>query len=129
MRGRTQFDITVQHKDIEGTHFGDQYFPIIEERRNNPFGPSQLRDPFKYICDYCWPLIEQLAPQMSFEGLTLEHLMHSPLYTLQIVKADIYRETRIVRADRCSYELAFYILLLKTAESPEYHAIPRFTAN
>ncbi|KAK5075601.1 hypothetical protein LTS08_001332 [Lithohypha guttulata] len=129
MRGRTRFDITVRHQEIKETYFGDHYLPLLEAMWARLHDLS-ARDHIDYICEYCLPLMEQLAPQVSFKGLKLEDLLHSPLYALEIVKTDIPGDTRIVGADRCTYSPANFIAPLETVHLPPgCDAIPRFAAS
>ncbi|KAK5937862.1 hypothetical protein PMZ80_009991 [Knufia obscura] len=130
MRGCARFSITVRHKEIDTTSFGEQYFSIIEASRDKVHGFVRLTEPFRYNCEYCMPLLKERAPQMSFEGLTLEDLLHSPVYTFEIVKAEVPGGTRIVGGDKFSRSPAFHILPLKTVSLPlECSAIDRFAAS
>lgn len=69
--------------------------------------------------------MKQLSPQVTFEDLTLEDLIQSPLYTLQITNTDVAKHTRIVGGDRVSYITACILRPLNTAVMPEYDTIPR----
>lgn len=149
MRGRTQFDITVRHEEIDATHFGDRYLSLVKAHRDRFDAFLSHSDSTKtwdqrdvssfihssgearrYICDYCLPLLEQLAPQMSFQGLTLEDLLRSPVYTLEIVKTGFPGDTQIIGGNKCSYTPALNLLPLEIVElPPECNAIPRFAGS
>ena len=127
MRGPVQFGTTVQHKDVKGTYFGDEYFPILEEYVNHTFGSGQPepRHPSKFICDHRLSLMIQLAPQVSFEGLTLEDLIQSRLHTLHFTNTDVGKHTRLVGGDQVLYRPALHMRSLNMAVMPEYDAISR----
>lgn len=130
MRGYTRFDVTFRHKEIDATHFGNRYFSLIEANRDKVHELLNPREPLRYICDYCLAFLEQLAPQMSFQGLTLEDLVHSPIYTFEVVRTDIPGDTHVIGGDGCSHTPALNILPLSTVNlPPECSGITRFAAN
>lgn len=130
MRGCTRFSIAVRYKEINTTPFGEQYFSIIEATRDKVHGFVRLTEPFRYICEYCMSLLEERAPQVFFEDLTLEDLLHSPVYTFEIVKTEVPGGTRIVGGDKFSRSPAFHILPLKAVSlPPRCSAITRFAAS
>lgn len=118
LRGRTQFDITVHHREIEATDFGDQYLQLIKDYTNELNGCVRSRVPLRFICDYCLPLLEQLAPQASLDGFTVEDVVRSPTYTLEIVREGVSREARIASAGKCSLTPAMDISPLPTTDLP-----------
>lgn len=121
--GRTQFDITVKHKEIEATHFGVRYLALIETQKD-----KRPHIPHKYICDYCLPLMEQLAPQTFPQAYTVEDLVHTPIYTLKIVSSD-NEDARIICGDSCSYGPAADLCPMKITDLPTAcRAISRFSA-
>jgi len=96
MRGRTQFEISVQHDRIKATYFGDRYLPLVEQYRMDGFRSYQ--ETLQFICNHCSPLLEQLAPQTSVTGLSLEDIVRSPVFTLEVAARGVDRSTRITGA-------------------------------
>jgi len=130
MRGRTQFEITVQHKRIEATDFGDRYLPKVEAYNADTLGGlRRLNELLQSICNHCLPLLEQFAPQASILGYSLEDLVRSPTYRLEVVRKGTTRDTRILGVDVCSYTPALNMCPMKTADLPAaYKVISRFHA-
>jgi hypothetical protein len=129
LRGRTQFSITVQHQEIEATDFGVKYLALIRTHTDKVKGYVRSREPLRFICDHCLQLLEQLAPQTSVQGCSIEDLVRSPTYTLEIVRAEAPGDTLIRGADRCSFTPASEICPIETAKLPSgYEATSRSRA-
>ena len=129
VRGRAQFSITVQHKKVEGTDFGAQYLKLIEANTDAVQGYVRIRDLLQFICEYCLPLFEQIAPQSSILGCTVEDLVRSPIYNLEIANAGVSGNAVIRGADSFSLTPALSLCPISTASLPAgCEAIPWFRA-
>lgn len=130
-RGITQFSITVNHTQIEGTHFGRLLLRQIESCKRCPFGEHHGHtDPVHMIYLHCLPTVDRLAPQTWVEDLCLESLLHSPAYHLELVDAGQNQDIRIVGDDRCVRMPLFSASPVRNEElHGSYKSIARFQAS
>lgn len=58
----------------------------------------------------CLPILEELAPETSARGLSIEALLHAPTYHLEIAKSASTGEIEILGGDRVDEGVAYYLL-------------------
>ncbi|OQN99850.1 hypothetical protein B0A48_14620 [Cryoendolithus antarcticus] len=127
MRGYTQFNITVHHDKITNTPFGTSFLPLLDKREDGRLVDHM--EPLYFICEYCMPLIEKLAPVNSLRGCSLEGLVCSPTYELEIVGTGSDQAVSIIGSETCTFTPAFSIFPLRLHEQlASYALVPHIHA-
>lgn len=117
LRGRTQFDITVRHKAVEGTTFSKEYFSATKIREGDRLMDRSRRG-FRCIANHCLLVMQQLATETSILGLSVEDLVQSRSYALEITKDGEPEHISIHGADAFSIAPAFNISTIAVASMP-----------
>jgi serine/threonine protein kinase len=130
LRGTTRFRIKVELAQVKGTTFGTELLQQLETWKGLPWGKARNEPISDLIYHHCLPLLERLAPQTLLQDLSLEAFLHSPTYTLELVRGGRSAEDiRIQGADTCLYTPAFFTSPICTADLPSAStAVPRFQA-
>ncbi|KAK6431094.1 hypothetical protein LTR95_012744 [Oleoguttula sp. CCFEE 5521] len=121
MRGYTQFNITFHHEEITNTDFGLSYLPLLDEREDGRL--VDFMEPLHFLCDYCLPLIETLTPVNSLRGCSLEKLVRSPTYDLEIVGIGTDGNVQVIGGETCTFTPAFKIYPVLLHEQPASYAL------
>lgn len=131
MRGRSQFWIQVYYARVEETRFGEELQRQVENwRRKNLNPPNFSTDPLDLIYSHCLPLLRELAPDTSLDGLTLEDFVHSPMYRMELVSAGSGGDICIEGADKCMDAPSYNISPTPMTALPQScRALPRFPAS
>lgn len=115
--GRTQFDITVRHKAVEGTAFSKELSSATKPQEGDR-PRDRSRRGFRCIASHCLPVMQQLATEMSILGLSVEHVVQSRSYALEIRRNGESEHTSIRGADAFSVAPAFNISTITVASLP-----------
>nr|OQO28346.1 hypothetical protein B0A51_04065 [Rachicladosporium sp. CCFEE 5018] len=119
MRGYTQFNVTVHHDKITNTTFGTSYLALLDKCEDGRL--IDHMEPLHFICEYCMPFIEKLAPVNSLRGCSLEELVRSPTYELEILGTGSDGAVEIIGSETCTFTPAFSIFPSRLHEQLASH--------
>ncbi|PSK56028.1 hypothetical protein B9Z65_4906 [Elsinoe australis] len=128
-RGPTQFTISIQPAVIKNTEFGQKYAKATKDRHEYLLGIvehqwpveglSQILDPWHLVCHLCVPLMQELEPRTSIQGLTVEDLCTSTAYELEVVVAEDSKDVRVRATDKVHSVPVHSLAPVPTASLPD----------
>ncbi|KAH7561892.1 hypothetical protein BM1_02996 [Bipolaris maydis] len=129
LRGHTQFVIEVEIVRVKGTKLGEKLLQQLELWKVGTWSRSNDNLLFDPIYQHCLSLIEKLAPQTLLQDLSLQGLLHWPIYNLELVHEGVDGDICIKGEDECLYTPAFFTSPMRTADLPELcRDVPSFQA-
>lgn len=129
LRGRTLFEISVQHSAVEGTIFSEEYSSATRNHEGDRLMDRSRRG-FHCIASHCLPVMQQLATETSILGLPLEDLVQSRSYALDITRDGQSEHIFVCGSDAFSIAPAFDISTIAVASMPASCAsVPQIPAD
>ncbi|KAK5135789.1 hypothetical protein LTR08_004615 [Meristemomyces frigidus] len=137
VRGPIRFIITVHFAKIGMTEWGKKYLRRIgilpQDDDSSPSMSSQGGFDFDMVVAACLPLILELSPTPSIQGLRVEQLCKSPTYHLELVgspEGDGEGDVRVEQNSRTTYEPSHNLCPVPFSELPTIcQGIPRIPAS